>query len=122
MRYPVTSGSGSIGSNLDRYLIAQGHQVLNVEVLTYAGISESLSDLGSSLNYQFQRLNIAADMDLFGVMKRYAPDCVLHLAAESHVDRSIDGPGHFIQMNIVGTYQLLQASLGYYRELDSSLK
>ncbi|MFN6401115.1 MAG: dTDP-glucose 4,6-dehydratase [Planctomycetota bacterium] len=118
----VTGGSGFIGSNLVRHLIVQGHQVLNVDALTYAGNSESLSDLESSPNYQFHRLDIAGDNDLLGVMKSYAPDCVLHLAAESHVDRSIDGPGQFIQTNIVGTYQLLQASLGYYRELDSSLK
>ena len=117
MRFLVTGGSGFIGSNLVRHLLVTGHRVLNVDALTYAGHSASLSDIESSPNYQFKRLDIAGDVDLLDILRNYGPDCLLHLAAESHVDRSIDGPGQFIQTNIVGTFQLLQAALGYYRAL-----
>lgn len=122
MRILVTGGSGFIGSNLVRHLILQGHDVFNLDALTYAGNSESLKDIESCPSYRFARLDIASENDLLGVLESYLPDCVLHLAAESHVDRSIDGPGQFIQTNVVGTYQLLQASLGYYRRLNESRK
>lgn len=122
MRILVTGGSGFIGSNLVRHLILQGHDVFNLDALTYAGNSESLKDIESCPSYRFARLDIARENDLLGVLESYLPDCVLHLAAESHVDRSIDGPGQFIQTNVVGTYQLLQASLGYYRRLNESRK
>jgi dTDP-glucose 4,6-dehydratase len=114
----VTGGAGFIGSNLVRHLLSSGHDVLNVDALTYAGNAQSLSDLKSSGKYRFVRMDIANDIGLAGVFDDYRPDCILHLAAESHVDRSIDGPGQFIETNIVGTYQLLQASLGYFRGLD----
>lgn len=122
MRILVTGGSGFIGSNLVRHLILQGHDVFNLDALTYAGNSESLKDIESCPSYRFARLDIARENDLLGVLESYLPDCVLHLAAESHVDRSIDGPGQFIQTNVVGTYQLLQASLEYYRRLNESRK
>ena len=118
MRCLITGGAGFIGSNLVRYLLGRGHEVLNVDALTYAGNLGSLEDLGSLPKYRFVQADIATDGRLFGWLEDFAPDCVMHLAAESHVDRSIDGPGQFIQTNIVGTYEVLQASLKYYRALD----
>ena len=118
MKFFVTGGAGFIGSNLVRHLIAQGHGVCNIDALTYAGNPRSLVDLESSKSYEFHRLDIATGEGLASALKAYAPDAVLHLAAESHVDRSIDGPGQFIQTNIVGTFHLLQASLGYFRSLN----
>jgi dTDP-glucose 4,6-dehydratase len=117
MRFFVTGGSGFIGSNLVRHLISEKHSVFNVDALTYAGNPNSLCDLESHPNYEFHQLDIATGLGLARALGAYAPDAVLHLAAESHVDRSIDGPGQFIQTNIVGTFHLLQASLGYFRSL-----
>ena len=117
-RYLVTGGAGFIGSNLIRHLLNTGHSVCNVDALTYAGNLNSLSDLEHSPLYSFKRLDIATGIGLSAVFEEFVPDCVLHLAAESHVDRSIDAPGQFIQTNIVGTFHLLQASLGYYRTLS----
>jgi dTDP-glucose 4,6-dehydratase len=119
MKFFVTGGAGFIGSNLVRHLISQDHSVCNIDALTYAGNRNSLADLESHPNYQFHQIDIATDSGLAKSLSDYAPDAVLHLAAESHVDRSIDGPGQFIQTNIVGTFHLLQASLGYYRSLSS---
>jgi dTDP-glucose 4,6-dehydratase len=90
---------------------------MNIDALTYAGNPNSLVDMEINPGYDFKRMDIATGGELSAVVSGYAPDCVLHLAAESHVDRSIDGPGQFIQTNIVGTFHLLQASLGYYRAL-----
>ncbi len=118
MRFLVTGGSGFIGSNLVRHLIGCGHMVCNIDALTYAGNPSSLLDLETNHAYRFMRLDLATGIGLSSAFLEFAPDCVLHLAAESHVDRSIDGPGQFIQTNIVGTYHLLQASLGYYRSLS----
>jgi dTDP-glucose 4,6-dehydratase len=120
MRCLITGGAGFIGSNLVHYLVGQGHEVLNIDALTYAGDLVSLSDLESSPSYHFLQVDIANDQRLFEIIQDFAPDSVLHLAAESHVDRSIDGPGQFIQTNIVGTYHMLQASLGYFRGLEKS--
>ena len=117
-RFLVTGGSGFIGSNLVRYLLRSGHEVCNIDSLTYAGNPTSLSDVDRSPAYHFKQLDISCSNGLSDVFYEFAPDCVLHLAAESHVDRSIDGPGQFIQTNIVGTFHLLQASLGYYRSLS----
>lgn len=119
MRCLVTGGAGFIGSNLVRYLVRNGHQVLNIDALTYAGNPKSLDDLHESSAYSFRQLDIAVGSGLSEVFSEFTPDCVLHLAAESHVDRSIDGPGEFIQTNIVGTFHLLQESLRYYRTLES---
>lgn len=117
MRFLITGGCGFIGSNLVRFLIAQGHQICNVDALTYAGNPSSLADLEANPAYAFHKLDIAQGDGLHELVSESKPDAVLHLAAESHVDRSIDGPGQFIQTNIVGTFHLLQASLGYYRSL-----
>jgi dTDP-glucose 4,6-dehydratase len=117
-RFLVTGGSGFIGSNLIRHLLSGGHEVCNIDSLTYAGNPSSLADIDRNPAYCFKQLDIASSDGLSEVFSEFAPECVLHLAAESHVDRSIDGPGQFIQTNIVGTFHLLQASLGYYRSLS----
>ena len=117
MRFLITGGCGFIGSNLVRHLIAQGHQVCNIDALTYAGNRSSLADSEANPAYAFHKLDIAKGDGLHELVAESKPDAVLHLAAESHVDRSIDGPGQFIQTNIVGTFHLLQAALGYYRSL-----
>jgi len=119
MRFLITGGSGFIGSNLVRFLIGQGHQICNIDALTYAGNPSSLADLEANPAYAFHKLDIAKGDGLHELVAESKPDAVLHLAAESHVDRSIDGPGQFIQTNIVGTFHLLQASLGYYRSLSA---
>ena len=123
MKILVTGGSGFIGSNLVRLLIKEkGASVINLDKLTYAGNSESLADLEGNPNYTFEQIDISAlGSQLSDLFQRHQPDAVVHLAAESHVDRSIDGPGEFIQTNIVGTFNLLQASLQYWRSLPSQV-
>jgi dTDP-glucose 4,6-dehydratase len=118
MKILVTGGSGFIGSNLVRLLVEEkGESVINVDKLTYAGNAESLADLEGNPNYTFEQVDLCDAAALSAVFAKHQPDSVMHLAAESHVDRSIDGPGEFIQTNIVGTFNLLQASLAYWRSL-----
>ncbi|MEO1618803.1 MAG: dTDP-glucose 4,6-dehydratase [Planctomycetota bacterium] len=118
MKILVTGGAGFIGSNLVRHLIGDlGCEVLNLDKLTYAGNLESLADLADDPRYRFEQLDLCDADSLRGVFESFRPDSVMHLAAESHVDRSIDGPGEFVQTNIIGTYNLLQAGLGFYRTL-----
>ena len=120
MKILVTGGSGFIGSNLVRLLIEEkGCKVINLDKLTYAGNAESLADLEGNPNYTFEQVDLCDPAALAEVFHKHQPDAVMHLAAESHVDRSIDGPGEFIQTNIVGTFNLLQASLAYWRSLPS---
>jgi dTDP-glucose 4,6-dehydratase len=115
----VTGGAGFIGSNLVRLLVTEtGHQVLNVDKLTYAGNLHSLEDIADRRNYEFHRLDIVDASGVREIFHRFQPDWVMHLAAESHVDRSIDSPGAFIQTNVVGTYNLLEAARHYYESLD----
>jgi dTDP-D-glucose 4,6-dehydratase len=127
MKILVTGGSGFIGSNLVRLLVEEkGESVINLDKLTYAGNAESLADLDGNPNYTFEQVDLCDAAALNAVFAKHRPDAVMHLAAESHVDRSIDGPGEFIQTNIIGTFNLLQASLAYWRSLpeagDSELR
>jgi dTDP-glucose 4,6-dehydratase len=118
MKVLVTGGAGFIGSNLVRLLVAQkGVSVVNLDKLSYAGNLESLADMEGNSNYAFERVDLCDAVTLGEAFVKHQPDAVMHLAAESHVDRSIDGPGAFIQSNIVGTYNLLQAALAYWRGL-----
>jgi len=119
MKFLITGGCGFIGSNLVRYLVSRGHSVCNIDALTYAGNPISLADLEGNRAYEFHKIDICDGSQLESIFAHYRPDAVLNLAAESHVDRSIDGPGQFIQTNVVGTFHLLQASLGYFRCLGS---
>ena len=121
MKILVTGGSGFIGSNLVRLLVEEkGESVINLDKLTYAGNAESLADLDGNPNYTFEQVDLCDAAALAEVFSKHQPDAVMHLAAESHVDRSIDGPGEFIQTNIVGTFNLLQASLAYWRSLPEA--
>lgn len=114
----ITGGAGFIGSAVIRHLIKDsGHQVLNLDKLTYAGNLESLSFVDSSDRYQFVQVDICDTDSLKKIFESFRPDIVMHLAAESHVDRSIDGPAEFIQTNIVGTYHLLEVSRAYWQSL-----
>jgi dTDP-glucose 4,6-dehydratase len=113
----VTGGTGFIGSNLVRLLVAQGHQVLSIDKLTCAGNPRSLSDLDANPSHRLLKADIC-DADAMRVaFAEFRPEWVMHLAAESHVDPSIDGLGEFIQTNFIGTYTLLQAAREYWRSL-----
>jgi dTDP-glucose 4,6-dehydratase len=117
-RILVTGGAGFIGSAVARHLIAEtDHQVLVLDKLTYAGNLDSLRPVENSPRYAFVQADILDAPRVQAIMRSFRPEIVMHLAAESHVDRSIDGPGAFIQTNVVGTYTLLQAALGYWQAL-----
>ena len=122
MRILVTGGAGFIGSNLTRLLVAGGHAVTAVDKLTYAGNRASLADLEDKPGFTFIQADICDAEAMRRTFASIKPEAVMHLAAESHVDRSIDGPGEFISTNITGTFQLLQAALGYYRTLTGAAK
>ena len=113
MKILVTGGAGFIGSNLVHLLVSKGHQVLNIDKLTYAGNPRSLADLEGNPNHQLLQADICDAEAMRKAFADFRPDWVMHLAAESHVDRSIDGPGEFIQTNILGTYVLLQTAREY---------
>ena len=117
-RFLVTGGAGFIGSALVRHIIgATPDSVLVVDKLTYAGNRDSLACVEADARYAFVKADIADAPRMQGLFASYQPDVVVHLAAESHVDRSIDGPGEFIHTNVVGTFTLLQAALGHWRDL-----
>ncbi|MGM4961882.1 dTDP-glucose 4,6-dehydratase [Tardiphaga sp. 1201_B9_N1_1] len=123
VRYLVTGGAGFIGSAVVRRLLqTAGNEVLVIDKLTYAGNLESLGPVASHPHYRFMQADIVDGAAMRGAFMEFSPDVVMHLAAESHVDRSIDGPGEFIQTNIVGTFSLLQAALAHWRELPVERK
>ena len=113
----VTGGAGFIGSAVCRHLVANGYRVTNVDKLTYAGNLASLRSIETMAGYRFEHADIGDDGRMLEILKRDEIDIVMHLAAESHVDRSIDGPGAFIETNIVGTFRLLNAALEHWRGL-----
>lgn len=122
-RFLITGGAGFIGSALVRFLIAETeHQVVVVDKLSYAGNLASLASVADSPRFHFEQVDICDRPALDQVFARHQPDCLMHLAAESHVDRSIDGPVAFIATNIVGTYQLLEAARFYWQNLDDARK
>ena len=119
----VTGGAGFIGSAVVRQLINETDSVVvNVDKLTYAGNLESLASISENSRYIFEKVDICDGPELKRIFNQYRPDVVMHLAAESHVDRSIDGPGEFIQTNIVGTYTLLDQARDYWGELKGDKK
>lgn len=123
MRILVTGGAGFIGSALIRHVLTHtSHDVLNLDKLTYAGNLESLATVADNPRYQFLQADIADSQVVGQALARFQPDAVMHLAAESHVDRSIDGPAAFIQTNIVGTYSLLESVRTYWLGLDAERK
>ena len=119
MKIIVTGGAGFIGSAVIRHIINNTDDiVLNIDKLTYAGNLESLKDIAKSSRYEFQQIDICDKEALEKAFNSFQPNLVMHLAAESHVDRSIDGPAEFINTNIVGTYHLLEVARQYWQTLD----
>lgn len=122
-RFLVTGGAGFIGSAVVRRLVGTTpYEVLVVDKLTYAGNLNSLAPVSDDPRFRFVRADIVEQSTMRLLFEEFSPDVVMHLAAESHVDRSIDGPGDFIQTNIVGTYSLLQAALAHWRSLPAARK
>ena len=118
MKILVTGGSGFIGSAVVRLAISRGHHVVNVDAMTYAGCAENVASVADSPLYAFEQTDIRDRSALDAVFAKHEPDSVMHLAAESHVDRSIDGPGDFIETNITGTYNMLEVARAYWESLD----
>lgn len=119
----ITGGAGFIGSALIRHIINKtDHEVVNVDKLTYAGNLESLTSIDSNVRYTFEQVDICDTNEINRVFKEHQPDIIMHLAAESHVDRSIDGPGEFIKTNIIGTYVLLNKARDYWYNLETDKK
>ena len=114
MKLLVTGGAGFIGSAVVRLAVARGHQVVNLDCLTYAANLENVAMVAQSPLYRFEQVDIRDRAALDRVFAAHSPDVVMHLAAESHVDRSIDGPGDFIETNITGTFNLLEAARAYW--------
>ncbi len=115
MKILVTGGAGFIGSAVVRLAVARGHAVVNLDALTYAGSLSNVAAVAENSLYSFERVDIREPAALDAVFARHGPDAVMHLAAESHVDRSIDGPGAFIETNVTGTYNLLEAARAHWQ-------
>ena len=122
MKILLTGGCGFIGSAAVRLLIGKGHKVFNVDKLTYAGDQRTVVEVSNHQNYQFCHADITDNAAMAAAFKRFQPDAVLHLAAESHVDRSIDGPSTFVDTNIVGTSVLLDAALAHWQNLPGNVQ
>jgi len=123
MKLLVTGGAGFIGSAVIRHIIQNtSDAVVNLDKLTYAGNLESLTEVSESSRYAFEQVDICNRAEVDRVLAQHQPDAVMHLAAESHVDRSIDGPADFIETNIVGTYTLLEATRQYWQATDADRK
>ena len=114
MKLLVTGGAGFIGSAVVRLAVSRGYQVVNLDALTYAACLENVASVATSPLYAFERADIRDRAALDRIFAAHRPDAVMHLAAESHVDRSIDGPGDFIQTNITGTFNMLEAARAYW--------
>jgi len=123
MKFLITGGAGFIGSAVIRYIIKNTHySVINIDKLTYAGNLDSLLSVSDSKNYFFEQVDICNAKEINRILKKYQPDIIIHLAAESHVDRSIDSPNEFIQTNIFGTYTLLKEVTNYWSSLYEKKK
>src|SRR5690606_1762441 len=114
MKILVTGGAGFIGSAVVRLAVARGHEVVNLDALTYAANLANVASVADSPLYRFEQADIRDRAALDRILSTHKPDAIMHLAAESHVDRSIDGPGAFIETNVTGTYNLLEAARAYW--------
>ncbi|WP_274963659.1 dTDP-glucose 4,6-dehydratase, partial [Thioclava electrotropha] len=114
MKLLVTGGAGFIGSAVVRLAVSRSYKVVNLDALTYAAYLENVAPVADSPLYAFEQADIRDPEALAAIFARHKPDAVMHLAAESHVDRSIDGPGAFIETNVMGTYNMLQAARAYW--------
>lgn len=115
MKIIVTGGAGFIGSAVARQAVREGHFVVVLDVLTYAACLDNLASISTAANYAFEQVDIRDGTAVRAVFDKHQPDAVMHLAAESHVDRSIDGPAEFMQTNIIGTYEMLEAARAYWQ-------
>ncbi len=114
MKILITGGAGFIGSAVVRQAVAQGHSVVNLDALTYAACLANVASVADDPRYSFEQVDIRDRQEVDRVLATHKPDAIMHLAAESHVDRSIDGPGAFIDTNVTGTYNLLEAARSYW--------
>lgn len=117
MKILVTGGAGFIGSAVVRQAVAAGHRVINLDALTYAACLDNVASVADHPDYTFEQSDIRDRATLDRVLATHSPDAIMHLAAESHVDRSIDSPGTFIDTNVTGTYTLLEAARAYWHRI-----